>query len=354
MKQRPTGNSMQEITIFKRRIISSLRYLSKQMFKKLPNSQTLLVNSSHKKIILFLFLLAFNLANFCPLQANNTAANRTSAIIQNQDLIIKNSHFVYSIAVFLILSITVVTILIILNKKLIKLKKELINKNVIISNEKMISENFHASINKTLEERELLLKEIHHRVKNNLQIIMSLLRVEAKEGTKVNDINYFIEKSQTRILSIALVHQNLYENENLKNIDYNSYIYDMCKNLDSILNVSHKKIQFTISADAIFFDLETASTLGLILNELISNSYKHAFANENEGKIKITIVKNFEKEFKLTYGDNGLGLPTDKTTTHKSLGLELIELWTKQLNGKLTRKKTTKGLAYQIVFTTTT
>jgi two-component sensor histidine kinase len=270
-------------------------------------------------------------------------------ITQNQDLTIKNSHVVYSIIIFLILIISLATILIILNKKLIKLKKDVINKDIIISNEKKTSENFQTSIHKTLQERELQLKEIHHRVKNNLQTILSLLRVEAKEGTKANDINYFVEKSQTRILSISLLHQNLYENKNLKNIDYKVYLNEMCKNLDSILNVSNKKIRFTISADFIFFNIETAGTLGLIINELITNSYKHAFKNEIEGKIKITVVKNFEKEYTVTYSDNGIGIPADNTNIKKSLGIELIELWTQQLNGKLIRKNTIKGLAYQIV-----
>lgn len=307
------------------------------------------MNNCYKKFIIVLFLLLFYLANFNTIQAQNNSAN-IDILGQNQDVTIKNSHFIYSIILFLFLIVIGVTILIILNKKLKNLKKEVTIKNLIISNEKMISENFKVSVNKTLQERELQLKEIHHRVKNNLQIIISLLRIEAKEGTKINDINYFVEKSQTRILSISLIHQNLYENENLKNIDYKIYLNDMCKNLESILNVSNKEIRFIIDMDTIFFDIETASTLGLILNELISNSYKHAFPNEIEGTIKISIVKNFEKEYTVTYSDNGIGIPADKITTQKSLGLELIELWTKQLNGKLIRKNTKNGLEYEIIF----
>ena len=320
------------------------------MFKrKLLNSQHYLMTYNYKKFIVVLLLNVFNLTNCSPIQSQNKDTTMNRTITQNQDLIIKNSYFVYGIIIFLILIISLATILIILNKKLIKLKKDVINKDICISNEKKISENFQASILKTLQERELQLKEIHHRVKNNLQTILSLLRVEAKEGTKVNDINYFVEKSQTRILSISLLHQNLYENKNLKNIDYKIYLNEMCKNLDSILNVSNKKIRFTIIANSIFFDIETAGTLGLIVNELITNSYKHAFRNEIEGEIKITIVKNFEKEYTVTYSDNGIGIPSDNTNIKKSLGIELIELWTQQLNGKLIRKNTRKGLAYQIV-----
>jgi len=320
------------------------------MFKrKLLNSQHYVMTYNYKKFIVVLLLNVFNLINCSPIQSQNKDTTMKRTITQNQDLTIKNSHVVYSIIIFLILIISLATILIILNKKLIKLKKDVINKDIIISNEKKTSENFQTSIHKTLQERELQLKEIHHRVKNNLQTILSLLRVEAKEGTKANDINYFVEKSQTRILSISLLHQNLYENKNLKNIDYKVYLNEMCKNLDSILNVSNKKIRFTISADFIFFNIETAGTLGLIINELITNSYKHAFKNEIEGKIKITVVKNFEKEYTVTYSDNGIGIPADNTNIKKSLGIELIELWTQQLNGKLIRKNTIKGLAYQIV-----
>ena len=174
--------------------------------------------------------------------------------------------------------------------------------------------------------------------------------VESEQRYPIKIINYFLEKSQSRILSISLVHQNLYENENLEKIDYKLYLEDMCKNFDSVLNIWNKNIRYVINVDAIFLDLQTAIPLGLILNELISNSYKHAFTTEIEGMIEISIAKNFEKEYILSYSDNGIGLPTDNKKTHKSLGLELIQLLTKQLRGKLTKENTKKGLAYQIVF----
>lgn len=346
-------------------LFNALKYFSAQLFRredifskhmlknKLTNHYSRLMNNTNKNFIVAFFIPLFNLSYFSPVQAQNSDAT-VSNIKHNQDLILKNTDCLYSMIIFLFLTITTVTILIFLNKKLIKLKKELTNKNLIISDQKMLSDNFNATLSKALQERELLLKEIHHRVKNNLQTIMSLLRVEAKEGTKINDINYFVEKSQTRILSISLIHQNLYENENLKNIDYKSYLNDMCKNLDSILNVTNKEIQFIIHTDTIFLDLQTASTLGLILNELISNSYKHAFTNEIEGTIKISIVRNFDSKYTVTYSDNGVGMSADKTATHKSLGLELIELWTKQLHGKLTSKTKENGLEYEIVFNETT
>ncbi len=273
------------------------------------------------------------------------------AIKQNQALKIQRSRDDINKLIAFLLVVMILTIILIVSYiKLDKIKKELFNKNVIISNQQIITENLNVSISKSLEEREILLKEIHHRVKNNLQIIMSLLSIQAKEGAEINDINYFLEKSQSRILSISLVHQNLYENENLEKIDYKLYLEDMCKNFDSVLNIWNKDIRYIINVDAVFLDLQTAIPLGLILNELISNSYKHAFTTEIEGEIEISIVKNLEKKYILSYSDNGIGLPTDNKKTHKSLGLELIQLLTKQLQGKLTKENSKKGLAYQIVF----
>lgn len=319
------------------------------LIKKITGARRIEMNDSVKKITLLLFLVLFNLAFFSPVFVGNEEVKQP-VLNQNQNLTLANTDYRESIIVMLVLTMLISTALIFLYFKMNTLKKELQDKNLIISNQETSINNFNTNLNKIMLERELQLKEIHHRVKNNLQIIISMLRVQAKEGTQINDVNYFVEKSQTRILSIALVHQNLYENDNLNNIDYQIYLKDMCKNLNSILNVSNKKVRFNIKAHGIFFALQTASTLGLIFNELISNSFKHAFANENEGTIKITIVKNFEKEFKITYSDNGIGLPPDQKTIHKSLGLELIELGTKQLNGKLLRKNTKNGLDYQIIF----
>lgn len=322
------------------------------LIKKITGARRIEMNNSVKKISLVLFLVLFNLAFFSPVFVGNEEVKQ-HGLNQDQDLIVTNTDFMQSIIILLTLTMVVTTALIALYFKMNTLKKNLQDKDTIISNLETSINNLNTNLSNILLERELQLKEIHHRIKNNLQIIISMLRVQAKEGTQINDVNYFVEKSQTRILSIALVHQNLCENENLNNIDYQIYLKDMCKNLNSILNVSNKKIRFYIKANGVFFALQTASTLGLIFNELISNSFKHAFANENEGTIKITIVKSFDKEFKITYSDNGIGLPTDKKTFHKSLGLELIELGTKQLNGKLVRKNTKNGLDYQIIFNET-
>jgi two-component sensor histidine kinase len=223
-------------------------------------------------------------------------------------------------------------------------------KNNIIRIENSELECAKVQIEKSLQERELLLKEIHHRVKNNLQIILSLLSIQAKEGINFNNMDTFLEKSQSRIITISLIHQNLYENENLENIDYKLYVNDLIKNLDSILNVLNKRILFKINIEAVFFDLQTAIPLGLIINELVSNSYKHAFANRIEGEIEITIINKFDKEFTLTYSDNGIGFSYDETTAKKSLGLELIRLLTNQLKGKLSRRKVKEGTSYQIDF----
>lgn len=276
---------------------------------------------------------------------------KDNLIKQKQQLTIKNNiNYIYTLIAFLFVIMISIIILIIFYLKVNKIKKALFNKNIIISDQKMITDKLNVTINQALHERELLLKEIHHRVKNNLQIIMSLLSIQAKEGGDINDINYFLEKSQSRILAISLIHQNLYENENLENIDYKLYLNDLCKNLDSVLNVWNKNILFKINVDAVVFDLQTAIPLGLIINELVSNSYKHAFSKGIEGEIEITIVSKFEKEYKLIYRDNGIGFIDNENLTPKSLGMELVRLLTSQLKGKLTKMNVKKGTAYQIDF----
>ena len=179
---------------------------------------------------------------------------------------------------------------------------------------------------------------------------MSLLSIQAKEGNNVKDIDYFVEKSLSRIITISLIHENLYENENLKNIDYKIYLGKLVKNLDSVLNISNKKIDIKINVNSLFLDIQTAVPLGLILNELISNSYKYAFTNRLDGEIEISIIHTIEKKFELIYTDNGIGFPTNETTNHKSLGLDLIQQLTKQLGGKLAKANLNKGVQYKIVF----
>ena len=143
-------------------------------------------------------------------------------------------------------------------------------------------------IKASLEEKEILLREIHHRVKNNLQIISSLLRLQSRH---IKDKKYteMIKESQNRIKSMALVHEKLYQSENLANIKFNEYIKVLAHELVQSYGANTDRIAVELDVDEIFLDIDTAIPCGLIINELVSNALKHAFPNEREGEIKITL-----------------------------------------------------------------
>lgn len=185
-------------------------------------------------------------------------------------------------------------------------------------------------INKSLHEKELLLKEIHHRVKNNFQTISSLLQLQFKDIE--NDRIYKnVEEGQNRIQSMALIHQKLYQNEDLSVIEMQDYTEQLLKQITTFYGFHNLNLQ--VKAHNLTLDIDTAIPLGLILNELITNSCKYAFTNPNDGKIHIEIEKS-ETHYKLIYTDSGPGLPRgldiDKS---KSLGLRLVKRLAKQLHG---------------------
>jgi len=185
-------------------------------------------------------------------------------------------------------------------------------------------------INKSLHEKELLLKEIHHRVKNNFQTISSLLDLQSREVTdELAKSN--IQEGQSRIKSMALIHQKLYQDEDLAMIDFQDYLVQLCK--ESLSSFNLKNVAFSVVADHIKLDIDTSIPLGLILNELITNSCKYAFQHTREGRIEIHINK-LETEYRLSYCDSGPGLARDLDIDQiQSLGLRLVKRLTKQLHG---------------------
>ena len=183
-----------------------------------------------------------------------------------------------------------------------------------------------------LKEKELLVKEVHHRVKNNFQIVSSLLELQSK-GIEDKKAIELVNDGKVRIKSMALIHQKLYQNENGL-IDFEDYIFNLVRELATIY-ASGKKINTKIKVNNIFFDVDTAIPLGLIINELITNVYKHAFLG-NKGDLKIEIRKETEADYVLEVIDNGVGMSNeDKTKNSKSIGLYLVRRLTKQLQGKI-------------------
>jgi PAS domain S-box-containing protein len=203
---------------------------------------------------------------------------------------------------------------------------------VDITERQHVEERLHAS----LHEKEVLLKEIHHRVKNNLQIVSSLLDLQA-DALPDPQVRTVFEDSQQRIQAMALIHESLYQSEDLAHIDAASYIQRLCARLSQAHHLVAERVAVTVRADAVRLDVQMAIACGLILQELISNGYKHAFPDGRTGEIHITLEVGPGQQATLTVRDTGVGFPEglDFRTTD-SLGLQLVCLLTEQLQGTLT------------------
>lgn len=220
-------------------------------------------------------------------------------------------------------------------------------KNQELEVEKKVVFEANTKLNKSLDQNALLLKEIHHRVKNNLQIIMSLLNIQANSSKEIL-MDDFIEKAQARISSMSLIHQSLYENDTIDRIDFDQYIKKLTQNLMHVYGVTSQEIILKIKAENIFFDIQTAIPLGLILNELISNTLKYAFIEYSNAIITIQIEAKENGYYCLTFADNGKGY--NETNKHNnSIGLELVNLLILQLKGTIEKQNST-GTYYIIKF----
>lgn len=215
-----------------------------------------------------------------------------------------------------------------------------------ITEHKQTQEKIKAS----LKEKEVLLKEIHHRVKNNLGIVSSLLQMQCRR-TQDPLVTAILRDSQNRIASIALVHEKLYRSEDLADIDFAQYIPDLTTHLFDSYNVSSSQIQLKIQVDNASLDIETAIPCGLIINELVSNALKYAFVGNRRGKIEVKFYQESESTLALMIRDNGIGLPENfDSKKAKTLGITLVQGLVKQLRGKL-EIDSDHGTQFKITFT---
>ena len=206
-------------------------------------------------------------------------------------------------------------------------------------------------LKKSLEEKDLMMKEIHHRVKNNFMIIQSLLQLQSRHIDDEDVIEIFKE-SQNRIKSMAFVHQRLYQHDNLKKINFGDYPETLASDIFKSYVINPDQITLDIDTEDVTLDIDTAIPLGLILNELISNSLKYAFPDGRNGKL---IVKSYLKDnkYSLIVSDNGIGLP--KGLDYKksdSLGLKLIYSLSDQIGAEV-KVNTTDGTRFEIIFEVT-
>lgn len=194
-------------------------------------------------------------------------------------------------------------------------------------------------INKQNEEKTILLKEIHHRVKNNLQIIISLLRLQSYQIENSETIQSFNE-AINRILAISSIHEKIYQNDSFNKINIEEYFNDLSKEIISMHELNTEiETNFNFEIDSI--TLDTIVPLALIFNELISNSIKHFNHSENQLIIEIEFKKMNEKKLQLNYSDNGKWIENNKKNT---LGIDIIHALTKQINGNLTLTKSPKTM----------
>lgn len=188
-------------------------------------------------------------------------------------------------------------------------------------------------LRESLKEKEILLQEIHHRVKNNLAIVSSLLELQ-KEGVS-EEVQEMLSASQSRIKSIGKVHEKLYESTTLSEISMETYIRELAEEISKAYDSSQKKIDMQIDVEPYVMDINHAIPCGLVLNELINNSYKHGFSDLREGIIKVSLKKKGEG-MELIVENNGQKLPDNfDPSQSKSLGMTLIQVLIKRFNGKL-------------------
>ena len=201
----------------------------------------------------------------------------------------------------------------------------------------------------SLEEKEVMLKEIHHRVKNNMQVISSLLKLQSSHITDEKSLSLF-KNSQNRVKSMALVHEKLYNSKDLAKIDFYDYVKKLTTHLMISYGVNTNLIKIIIDVKNVYFNINTAIPCGLIINEIISNSLKYAFPDGRKGKISLLIKKNKTENYIAIISDDGIGFPKDidfKNTD--SMGLQLVNSLTDQLHGTI-EMENNKGTTYKIRF----
>lgn len=204
-------------------------------------------------------------------------------------------------------------------------------------------------LKKSLAEKDVLLREVHHRVKNNMQIISSILRMQGRtiEDPRLKEI---LQESQNRIHSMALIHENLYSNESLANIKFANYVQSLSGNIARTYANQQQKVQFDFKIDDAYLPIDTAIPCGLIINELISNSFKYAFKGRDKGSIGIYFDKLENDKHQLTVCDDGMGISDSLDITKtRSLGMKIIHKLVKQLDGEL-ETDFNKGTKFIITF----
>jgi PAS domain S-box-containing protein len=203
----------------------------------------------------------------------------------------------------------------------------------------------------SLKEKEILLSEIHHRVKNNLAIISGLLELKAMDynSNGQEEVLDVLNESMLRIKSIAMIHEQLYESEDFANLEFEGYIKDLVDLIFRTLNIEEKKIELDIDCENLEININQAIPVALVINELVSNSFEHGFSGLEGGKLTVE-MKHKDQEVNMLVSDNGVGLPDNFDVADSStLGLTMVRQLIKQLNGEL-EVTNNNGAQFEIKF----
>ena len=224
----------------------------------------------------------------------------------------------------------------------------ILKKLVVVDSDITAGKKMQKQIETSLKEKDVLLKEIHHRVKNNLQIIISLLNLQT--GYIKDEVTLkAVKDGQSRVRSMALVHEKFYQSDELSEIDFAEYIEKLCHFIYQSYGDKTDRIHLQISGDKIGLDMDTAMPCGLLVNEIVSNSYKYAFPNQETGSIQIDF-KKIDNKIILFIKDNGVGFPEEYDLEKgESLGMQLIQALTSQLDGELVVSRE-NGTSFKISF----
>lgn len=213
-----------------------------------------------------------------------------------------------------------------------------------------VSERMTAELRASEERKEALLREVHHRVKNNLAVICSLFYLQSTHAKDQETARIFFDM-ENRVHSMALVHESLYGSDNLARIDFAEYARSLAKDILAAHGSPNTPVRLKTDLDSVIMSVDLALPCGLILNELVSNAFKHGFPNR-EGEIKLTLRKDGEGKCTLTVNDSGVGVPSDLNVHQsKSLGLKLVRLLTRQIHGSFDLVKSEPGTSACLQFT---
>ncbi len=237
------------------------------------------------------------------------------------------------------------------NEELVKKRTaELVKTNKQLQMEIIERKKMEERINASLKEKEILLKEVHHRVRNNMQVIYGLFEIQS-DYIRDKQCLDIIKGCQNQLMSIGLVHKILYKSEDLANIDFNGYIKSLAGKIFDSYGISAERVGLKIDIDAISMGIDESIRCGLIISELVSNSLKYAFPDDKKGEIKIGLHTVGGEEVELAVSDNGIGIPENldikKTDT---LGLKMVEIFVVDMLRGSIEVSRAAGTEYRIKF----